>query len=43
MKTWKDPQAYEKQAKQLAQLFVENFNKFEGVPESVLEAQPHIN
>jgi phosphoenolpyruvate carboxykinase (ATP) len=43
IKTWKDPQEYEKQAKQLAQLFVENFQKFEGVPENVLEAQPHLN
>ncbi|VXD17757.1 phosphoenolpyruvate carboxykinase (ATP) [Planktothrix paucivesiculata] len=43
IKTWKDPQEYEKQAKQLAQLFVGNFQKFEGVPESVLEAQPNIN
>ncbi|OIP68018.1 MAG: phosphoenolpyruvate carboxykinase (ATP) [Oscillatoriales cyanobacterium CG2_30_40_61] len=43
IKTWKDPQEYEKQAKQLAQLFVENFNKFEGVPENVIEAQPHLN
>lgn len=43
VKTWKDPQEYEKQAKQLARLFVKNFQKFEGVPESVLEAQPNIN
>lgn len=43
IKTWKNPQEYEKQAKQLAQLFVDNFQKFEGVPESVLEAQPNIN
>lgn len=43
IKTWKNPQEYEKQAKQLAQLFVDNFRKFEGVPESVLEAQPNIN
>jgi len=43
IKTWKEPQEYEKQAKQLAQLFVENFNKFEGVPENVIEAQPHLN
>lgn len=43
IKTWKDPQDYEKQAKQLAQLFVDNFRKFEGVPENVLEAQPNIN
>ncbi|HEY9865626.1 MAG TPA: phosphoenolpyruvate carboxykinase (ATP) [Candidatus Obscuribacterales bacterium] len=43
VKTWKNPQDYEKQAKQLARLFVDNFQKFEGVPDRVLEAQPNIN
>jgi phosphoenolpyruvate carboxykinase (ATP) len=43
VQTWKNPQAYQKQAKQLAQLFVDNFKKFEGVPQAVLEAQPNLN
>ncbi|MFM6193850.1 MAG: phosphoenolpyruvate carboxykinase (ATP) [Planktothrix sp.] len=43
VQTWKNPKAYGKQAKQLAQLFVDNFQKFEGVPQAVLEAQPNLN
>ncbi len=39
--TWKDPAAYDAQAKRLADLFRKNFEKYEaGVPESVRRAGP---
>ncbi|MEQ9670784.1 phosphoenolpyruvate carboxykinase (ATP) [Coleofasciculus sp. G2-EDA-02] len=38
--TWSDPQAYEKQAKDLAKRFVENFKKFANAPREVKEAAP---
>ena len=39
--TWSDEDAYEKQARQLAQMFVDNFKKFEGdVPAEVVDAGP---
>jgi phosphoenolpyruvate carboxykinase (ATP) len=39
--TWKDPAAYDAQAKKLADLFKANFEKYSaGVPESVRTAGP---
>jgi len=39
--TWEDAGAYEKQARELARMFVENFKKFEDdVPREVVEAGP---
>jgi phosphoenolpyruvate carboxykinase (ATP) len=41
---WDDPEAYETQAKQLARMFVENFERFSGeVPQEVVEAGPHTS
>ena len=42
--TWKDPLAYDAQAKKLAVMFQENFKQFaDGVPEEVLAAGPRIS
>lgn len=40
--SWADPAAYDAQAKMLAELFVKNFNKFEGLPESIVNAGPKL-
>jgi phosphoenolpyruvate carboxykinase (ATP) len=41
--TWRDPQAYDEQARKLAAMFRENFEKFAAdVPESVREAGPVV-
>jgi phosphoenolpyruvate carboxykinase (ATP) len=39
-KTWIDPIAYERQAKDLARRFVENFRRFHYVPLEMMEASP---
>ena len=42
--TWRDAQAYDRQAQQLAAMFVDNFKQFEvEVPESVRAAAPIVN
>lgn len=43
VKTWSDSQEYEKQAKYLAKLFVENFSKYVNVPEEVTAAGPVVD
>jgi phosphoenolpyruvate carboxykinase (ATP) len=39
-KTWADPDAYTRQAKRLARLFVENFQRFEALRHELYEAAP---
>ena len=44
LKAWADPEAYETQAKELARMFVENFEAFSGeVPPEVVEAGPRAS
>ncbi|MFO7030575.1 phosphoenolpyruvate carboxykinase (ATP) [Limnospira fusiformis CCALA 023] len=43
VKTWSDSQEYEKQAKYLAKLFVDNFSKYVNVPEEVTAAGPLVD
>lgn len=38
--TWIDKDSYDLNAKKLAQMFVENFTKFEDVPEDIVQAGP---
>ncbi len=41
--TWSDPEAYDAKARELAQMFVENFKRFEAtVPAAVLAAGPSV-
>lgn len=41
--TWADPEAYDRQARRLAQLFQENFQKYaEGVEEAIRQAGPRV-
>jgi phosphoenolpyruvate carboxykinase (ATP) len=41
-KTWRNPNAYDAKARDLAARFVENFKQFEDVPEEVLAAGPKL-
>jgi len=38
--TWQDREAYDRKANELAKRFLNNFSKFSGIPEQVLEAGP---
>jgi phosphoenolpyruvate carboxykinase (ATP) len=40
--TWADPKAYDGKAAELARLFRENFEKFEGIPDWIHEAGPRV-
>jgi len=40
--TWKDPAAYDQQMRNLISQFVQNFQKFSGVSESIITAGPHL-
>jgi len=40
MATWKDTVAYNKQANELAKLFVENISKFDNITQAILDAGP---
>ncbi|EKP95248.1 phosphoenolpyruvate carboxykinase (ATP) [Thermaerobacter subterraneus] len=40
--TWADPEAYDRQARELAARFVENFRRFEGVSEEIKAAGPRV-
>jgi len=41
--TWNDKEAYDKQAKSLAAKFVENFKRYEPVPDAVRNAGPRAD
>jgi len=41
--TWIDKDSYELSAKKLAQMFVENFKKFENVSHEIIDAGPKIS
>ena len=41
--TWSDPEAYDRQAGELAELFNENFTKFsDDMPEEIIKAGPRL-
>ena len=42
-RTWQDPEAYDRQAQKLAQMFVDNFSQFtEHVSEEIRNASPVV-
>ncbi len=41
--TWKDKEAYDRKARELARKFVENFKRFPDVPEEILAAAPNAD
>ena len=41
--TWHDKNQYDFSAKRLARLFINNFKKFEPIPEEIIKAGPHLD
>jgi phosphoenolpyruvate carboxykinase (ATP) len=40
--TWRDPQAYDRRARELARMFRDNFERLEGADERVAAAGPNV-
>jgi phosphoenolpyruvate carboxykinase (ATP) len=40
--TWEDKEAYDKTAKDLAAHFVENFKKYDTMPQEIIDAGPNV-
>ena len=40
---WADKEAYDKQAKELAQLFINNFKKYKNMPQHIIDAGPKVD
>ena len=40
--TWQDKEAYDENAKKLAEMFVKNFGKYTGMDQAIIDAGPTI-